>query len=222
MRKSRGGTKGLFPWEIFITVWIVIIYIFEQDSDNYYFSNMGVPVNDASVHWFVMRDLKRHNAKDPAYRMLAAEGIEVFTPMIRKLMQLGGRKLRIETPFIPDLLFVRDSRQRLDPIVLKTPTLQYRFIRGEYKSPMVVPDREMDRFLHAVRVSEQPRFFQTDEIRPEMYGRRIRVIGGPLDGYEGHLLSLRGSRTKRLLVELPHYLTAAVEITPDLIEILES
>ena len=31
--------------------------------------------------WFVMRDLKRPNAKLPAYIQLEQEGIEVFTPL---------------------------------------------------------------------------------------------------------------------------------------------
>ena len=176
--------------------------------------------DETSVHWFVLRDLKRRNAKDPAYRMLADAGFEVFTPMTRKLVVCGGRKLRIEVPFIQDLLFVRDSRKRLDPLILKVPTLQYRFVRGAYMEPMVVPDLDMDRFLCALRSSGQPQFFLPEEVRPEMYGRKIRVIGGPLDGYEGHLLSRRGSRSKRLLVELPQYLTVAVEVSPEMIELL--
>lgn len=181
---------------------------------------MDTPAEEIPVHWFVLRDLKRRNAKGPAYQVLAADGFDVFTPMVRKVIQAGGRKLRVEIPFMQDLLFVRASRQQLDPVILRTPTLQYRFIRGAYMIPMVVPDRDMDRFLQAVRASEEPKFFRPDEIRPEMYGRRIRVIGGPMDGYEGNLLSLRGARTKRLLVELPQYLVAAVQIQPDLIELL--
>lgn len=54
-----------------------------------------------------------------------------------------------------------------------------------------------------------------------MLGKRVRVIGGGLDGYEGRLLSARGSKRRRLLVEIPTFLTAAVEVNPDLIEIME-
>ena len=33
------------------------------------------------AYWYVMRDLKRRNAKNPAYSMLEDAGFEVFTPM---------------------------------------------------------------------------------------------------------------------------------------------
>ena len=41
-----------------------------------------------------------------------------------------------------------------------------------------------------------------------------------MDGYAGRLLSARGSRTKRLIVELPQYLSVVVEVSPELIEFL--
>ena len=52
------------------------------------------------------------------------------------------------------------------------------------------------------------------------YGRMIRIEGGPLDGYEGRLLSIRGSRVKRLIVEIPGLLVAAVEVDPVYIRLL--
>ncbi|MEF9987415.1 MAG: transcriptional regulator, partial [Bacteroidales bacterium] len=36
---------------------------------------------EKKMHWYVMRDLKRFNAKLPAYKHLQNEHIEVFTPM---------------------------------------------------------------------------------------------------------------------------------------------
>ena len=53
-----------------------------------------------------------------------------------------------------------------------------------------------------------------------MIGRRVRIIGGPMDGYEGSLLKMRGSRRRRLLVTLDSLLTLAVEISPDFITLL--
>ena len=48
----------------------------------------------------------------------------------------------------------------------------------------------------------------------------IRIIGGPFEGYEGRLLTTRGSKVKRLLVELPNFFSVGVEVNPDLIEII--
>ena len=53
-----------------------------------------------------------------------------------------------------------------------------------------------------------------------MYGRRIRIVGGPLDGYEGSLITTRGSRVKRLLVELPRLLAVGVEVSPEYVQVV--
>lgn len=171
--------------------------------------------------WFVMRDLTRSNAKRPAYVLLGEQSVEVFTPMVRRTLLRNGRKTWVEVPFLHDLLFVHASRAEMDPIVEHTPTLQYRYVRGGWQEAMTVPAEEMERFIHAVRSTSSPRFYRPEEITPEMYGKRVRIVGGALDGYEGHLQSMRGSKVKRLLVELPNYLTASVEVQPDLIEVLK-
>ena len=98
---------------------------------------------------------------------------------------------------------------------------RYRFARGGYRLPITVPDRNMEDFIRAVSVSDEPRYFRPEEITPGMLGKRVRVIGGGLDGYEGRLLSARGSKHRHLLVEIPNFLTAAVEVGLDLIEIIE-
>ena len=53
-----------------------------------------------------------------------------------------------------------------------------------------------------------------------MYGRKIRIVGGNLDGYEGMLLTTRGSKTKRILVKLPNWLVAAVEVNLEYVQFL--
>ena len=109
--------------------------------------------------WFVMRDLKRINARMPAYKQLADAGFAVFTPMTTKVVERGGRKVRIETPFIQDLLFVLSSRDMLDPVVERTDTLQYRYVKGApYRSPMTVPTEDMHRFITRVSAVKTPEY----------------------------------------------------------------
>ena len=139
------------------------------------------PVTD-SFFWFVMRDLKRPNAKQPAYRFLAEQGLEVFTPMIWHLALRQGKRVREERPFLPDLLFVHCARPLLDPLVELVPTLQYRYIRGAYCEPMTVADTDMERFIRAVRSTDSPRYYLPGELTSAHYGRMVRIVGGPLDG----------------------------------------
>lgn len=176
--------------------------------------------NKKTAHWFVMRDLKRANAKMHAYELFQEKNMEVFTPMKWRLSEVKGKKVRKEIPCIPDLLFVHDTREQLDPIVDLVPTLQYRWLRNAYREPMTVSDVEMERFIRAVRASASPKYFLPEEITPEMHHRKIRIVGGPLDGYEGTLLTTRGSKVKRLLVELPNLLSVGVEVNPDFIQFI--
>lgn len=179
-----------------------------------------VVTGDDACQWFVMRDLTRPNAKLPAYKLLDGLNIRTFTPMVWKLMLNHGKRERRQLPFIHDLLFVYASRAELDSVVETTPMLQYRYLRGGYKMPMTVRAADMQRFIHAVVLSSSPQYYRPDEVTPAMRNRRIRIIGGNLDGYEGSLITTRGSKVKRLLVEIPMLLAATVEVETEFIQLL--
>ena len=179
------------------------------------------PSAEPKKSWFVMRDLKRANAKMPAYKLFMEKKMEVFTPMHTVLKVVKGRQQKVQEPFVRDLLFVHDTRATIDPIVEVTPTLQYRYERGKgYKVPMVVRDAEMNRFILAVTASKSTKYYTPGELSPKMIGRNVRITGGPLEGYAGKLLKISGSRTKRLLVQLEGILSAGVEVDAQYIELL--
>ena len=85
---------------------------------------------------------------------------------------------------------------------------------------MTVPEAEMTRFIHAVTSTESPRYYLPGELTPQQCGRQVRIISGPLCGYEGQLLSIRGSKVKRLIVRLSDVVAAAVEVRPEDIQLL--
>lgn len=176
---------------------------------------------DTEKHWFAMRDLKRTNALLPAYKQLSELGMEVFTPMATCIFNRRGKRIRAEVPVMHDLLFVNETRKNLDPIVAKTPTLQYRFKKGgKQGEPIVVPDDDMSRFIAAVKSTDSPKFYSTDEISSLMCGRTIRMVGGILNGYEGKLQTVRGSKTKRLIVTLSSLMAVSVAINDEFVEVL--
>ena len=172
------------------------------------------------TRWFVMRDLKRPNAKQPAYKFLREEGFEVFVPTKSQIITRNGKKVVEEIPVIRDLLFVHTEKERLDPIVARTETLQYRFMRNCGRAPMTVPDDEMERFIIAVSSSNDTKYYLPEEITSQMYGRKIRIVGGPLDGYEGNLITTRGSKVKRLMIKLQDFFAAGVEVNPEYIQLI--
>lgn len=171
--------------------------------------------------WFVMRDLRRRNCNTLTIHELAKAGVEVFTPMTQMVMTIGGRRQRREVPVIQDLLFVHESKDALDPLVEVYPNLQYRYMLGKTKSePMTVRESDMERFIFAVSNTETPIFYKPGELTSTMYGKSVRIVGGLLNDYSGRLLSVKGMRKRRLIVELPGFISAAVEVQPEFIQIV--
>lgn len=186
---------------------------------------LEVPIADAetklALRWFVMRDLKRVNAVLPAYKLLSDLHFEVFTPMKWELKVEKGKRIHKEVPVIQDLLFVHAENNILDPVVKRNKTLQYRYVKGgAYCEPMTVREEDMRRFMKAVGSSDNPVYYRPEELTTAMCGRKIRIIGGPLDNFEGSLLTVRGSKVKRLLVELPDLLAVGVEVNPEYIQLI--
>ena len=170
--------------------------------------------------WFVMRDLKRNNAKLPAYKMLSEMKIEIFTPMKWKIVTKEKKRIPQKVPFMQDLLFVHVTRKILDPIVERTSTLQYRYLRDGFRTPMTVRDTDMERFIRAVESADNPQFYAPKDILPSMIGKTVRIIGGPLNDYVGKLQKMQGSKVKRIFIELSNLLTASIEVQPEYIQIL--
>ena len=109
-----------------------------------------------------MRDLKRRHAKLPAYKMFENLKVQCFTPMVHRLVVVGGKRVDQEVPFMQDLLFVKDTREHLDAIVESTPKLQYRYKLGVQHTPIIVPVADMERFIKAVEASDNPKFYSPD------------------------------------------------------------
>ncbi|MDE5773093.1 MAG: UpxY family transcription antiterminator [Muribaculaceae bacterium] len=172
--------------------------------------------------WFVLRDLKRPNALEPAWKILPTLGYRVFTPMSEQRVSRHGKVVKERRPIVPDLLFVEGERPVLDVLIARTPTLQYRYVKGQGRGvPMTVRDSDMALFMRAVsEYSDGVRYYTAGEITADMLGREVRIIGGPLDGTVGRLLSRRGLRDKRLVLDLQGLLTATVTIEPELIELM--
>lgn len=176
---------------------------------------------DNAKQWYALRDLKRYNATLPAFLQLRQMGIEVFAPTQWRLINIRGKKIRREVAVIHDLLFVHEDRCVLDPIIAKIPTLQYRYKKGgQYCEPIIVPEEDMNRFMGVATAAENPKYYSADELSELNCGQMIRIIGGSMNGHEGRLLSVRGSKVKRLLIELPTLLAVSVKIEDEYIQLV--
>ena len=176
--------------------------------------------------WYVLRDLARPNAKNPAYKQLQAMPEMkdcVFVPLKQHVFMEFGKRVVHFIPYMPDLVFVHKSKEELDPIVRKMELLQYRYVRGgkQYEA-MSVRHKDFVAFRRAVEETDNVEYFSYSEVSPRIYGKQIRIIGGRLNGFEGRLMSKRGSKHKRLLIDLQACnLSAAIQVETEYIQIVK-
>ncbi|MCM1142250.1 MAG: UpxY family transcription antiterminator [Muribaculum sp.] len=176
---------------------------------------------EQSKQWYVLRDFKKRNAKSPGYKLLPENGVRCFTPMHWVVSSQHGKLIREYVPVVQSLLFAYDTKENLDPIIQKDRALQFQYRRGAGKNYfMTVPEAEMERFIKAVSNDLSPIYFTPEELTPDKIGKKIRVSGGPLDGYTGVLLKMRGTRKRRLLIKIEGFLVAAVEVNPEFVQFI--
>lgn len=185
---------------------------FEASANNPLTQRRNSEVGMDDTAWYVMRDLTRFRRGDSAYHMLRRMDFEVFTPM-KSVQREGCRKgVMSEMPVLPDLLIVHSSRNELDSVLPMLPKLQYRYKIGAQRSLMIVPDKEMEIFMKATLNATSIDYLSPDEVAPSMIGKTVTITSGPLRGYEVTLAKVRGSKRKRIIVQLPGLLAARVEL----------
>ena len=138
------------------------------------------------------------------YAMRDLKRSNALLPAYKQLSQAG---MEVFTPMV-SRVFSRNGKR----IRKEVPFMQDLLI--------VIPQDAMTRFIGATQASANPKYYAMDEISDLMCGRNIRMIGGVLDGYEGKLQTIRGSKTKHLIIILPSLLAVSVEINDEYIELL--
>lgn len=159
--------------------------------------------------------MKFNGKGDYAYQRLQRKGVEVFVPMRWVEKTIGGKLQRIEVPVLHDLLIAHSTINILDDLMIDIPKLQYRYKIGGQRQKMVVSDKDMERFILATGNATQIDYYGAGEITSDMLGKKMKLIGGPLNGQEVQLLKMQGMRKKRIVVGIPDLVWAVVVLKED-------
>lgn len=163
---------------------------------------------DEEAVWVVMRSKRGgyHEAKDKVY--------EFFMPMKESVTTRGGQRVKRVVPAITDVFFAKDSIARLETLVQKNKGVEFLYIKGlPYRQPVVIRDSEMDNFIAATKSNQRMAFYTAgDDALARIVGRRVRI---PHNGsvIEGELITIRGSRYRRLRVRLHDCVVAYIDLT---------
>ena len=178
---------------------------------------MGMPADPTSKAWYVMRALYGHEQK--AQAVFDNDGIESFIPMTIEEKTVRGKKTTVERPAVNNLIFVHASRHELEPYMKHNRFLQFIFGKGGRQSGiMTIPDKLMHDFITLSRSRIGNPLFLTDDQLTATRGTHVRVTAGPLEGVEGTLMKISGTRSKRLVVQLRGIAAVASEVPQDQLE----
>lgn len=171
--------------------------------------------------WFAMRATYKREMLAKDY--LTSKGFEVFLPMKTVIKVVRGIKRKLSVPAINSLLFVYAQKEMLQQAKWGVEYLQYLTKKDNDRNvPIVVPDRQMEQFIQFVLNDDiEKRFFAPGEVNLAA-GTKVKVHGGPFDGYEGVLVKIKGKRKKQFCLDIPDVLIVNPVIEDlDLIEVVE-
>ncbi len=147
----------------------------------------------AGARWYAIRTRSRH--EKVAVRELDAQGITVFLPVVTSVRQWSDRRTKVELPLFPGYAFVRVDYFSGDRVRVLRATGVVSFI-GQNAAGTSIPDEQIESIrtilVRGVPVNDHP-FLNV--------GQRIRVRNGSLNGVEGILVAVKGSRTLVISVQ---------------------
>ena len=181
--------------------------------------NMGQTAEYEEIEWFAMR--VTYHRELEAKRLLDERGVENFIPMKYEKSGRTGRKRLV--PVIHNMIFVRTTASGIAELKKPSciPLLQYMMDQRLGKK-ITVPEKQMRTFIAVTGTyDESLRFFGPTEINFSK-AQKVRITGGIFEGCEGVFVKVKGSRSKKVVVEIEGVVSVAlVSVHPDLVSPIE-
>ena len=173
--------------------------------------------------WYVLGCTSpRHELKvrDDARRY----GLRSFVPLTYSVKSVKGHDRRVLVPALTKYIYVKGTLEEVQEYVGNAHFqvfIQRSTFTG-HKEFLTVPTKAMEDFIAVTENNEERvTYFNPGEIRLNV-GDQIRVKGGLYDGREGIIMRVKGKRNRHLVVQIPGILIAAIEMTPDMIEMIDT
>lgn len=162
-------------------------------------SQTGVSTKNALLktkiipHWYVLR--ATYGQEKKAYDYLVSRKVKAFYPTMRVMKEVKGKRIYVVESRIPNLLFVFGTEEEIKTYVYDNVNLpflrfyyRYFFVNHKTeKTPMIVPDRQMENLMIICASESDNIVFSSESIKKFEEGRLVRVIEGPFKGVIGRV-----------------------------------
>lgn len=155
-------------------------------------------INDNSSRWFVMKirsgvsvdDIKSRIEEELPGRL---KTMMLFYPTHTSIKKDGKKTIKEEIPYIPNVLFFKTQRNKVRSLFAQIGDLAWCFRVGatpecDYS---VISNAEMTNFQRSIgQFTPDIKMELVEMDRPLDRGRRVRIIGGMMAGYEGEIIDI--------------------------------
>ena len=158
-------------------------------------------------HWYALRTTYGREKK--AYDYMTAKGITAFYPTINSVKLINGKRKVITESRLPNIFFAYGTEEQIKTFVYDNVNLP--FLRFYYchvhvgskfeKTPLVVPDYQMESLKIACASEEDDVIVVSGEIKKFEKGQLVRVVKGDFEGFMGIVARHKGQQRVGIVVD---------------------
>ena len=158
-------------------------------------------------HWYALRTTYGREKK--AYDYLTAKGITAFYPTINTVKLINGKRKVVTESRLPNIFFAYGTEEQLKTFVYDNVNLP--FLRFYYshihvgnrieKTPLIVPDYQMESLKIACASEEDDVIIVSGEIQKFEKGQLVRVVKGEFEGFMGIVARHKGQQRVGIVVD---------------------
>lgn len=170
-------------------------------------SKSKVQKEEEIPHWYALRTTYGREKK--AYDYMTAKGITAFFPTTETVKLIKGKRKVVTESRLPNIFFAYGTEEQLKFFVYDNVNLP--FLRFYYhhthigsrieKTPLIVPDYQMESLKIACASEENDIIIVSGEIQKFEKGQLVRVVKGEFKGFVGRVARHKGQQRVGIVVD---------------------
>lgn len=141
--------------------------------------------NSQDKQWYALYTKSR--AEKKVLEQFTSMGIEAYVPMKKVLRQWSDRKKWVEMPIISSYIFIKITPSEYKQAFEVSGIVAYVSYKGK---ACIIPDNDIMAMKKAIE-NQLDFSVETETIKK---GQLITVTSGPLDGIQGEVMEVKGTR----------------------------
>ena len=158
-------------------------------------------------HWYALRTTYGREKK--AYDYMVAKGVTAFLPTISVMKEKNGKRKLVTESRLPNIFFAYGTEDQIKAFVydnINLPFLRF-YYRHEHigrkvvKSPMIVPNDQLNSLRIICEAEVEDTIISTEEIQKFENGQLVRINEGYFKGVIGRVARYKGQQRVAVIID---------------------